>query len=302
MKYIVYLTVNIVNLKIYIGVHKTEKPNKFDGYIGNGIYRQSMARLDTPFHRAVRKYGYDKFKRTTIKTFNNPEEAYSLERLLVDEAFVQRKDTYNVTLGGIPGGGYFRRKEVLQYSLSGKLIKVWESISAAATYFGMSAGTLRQACVSPYKSRAGFQWRFATDENPLQYIGYYGESLRVAQYSVNGELLNVWKSAKQAAQSLGKIDGNALRTYAGNHKIYENYQWRLVPNWEEVPDIIEAYIDKNTIVQLDRDYETIIKIWYSRKELAKEFKHVRDALNGRVKTYKGFKWMYYRDYLSQNKQ
>lgn len=36
-KFIVYLTVNTQNNKIYIGVHKTN-PNIFDYYYGNGIY------------------------------------------------------------------------------------------------------------------------------------------------------------------------------------------------------------------------------------------------------------------------
>ena len=33
LKFIVYCTTNIVNNKIYIGVHKTENPDIFDGYI-----------------------------------------------------------------------------------------------------------------------------------------------------------------------------------------------------------------------------------------------------------------------------
>jgi hypothetical protein len=37
-KYIVYCTTNLVNNKIYIGVHKTTNPSVFDGYIGNGVY------------------------------------------------------------------------------------------------------------------------------------------------------------------------------------------------------------------------------------------------------------------------
>ena len=32
MKYIVYLTTNLVNNKIYIGVHQTDNPDVFDGY------------------------------------------------------------------------------------------------------------------------------------------------------------------------------------------------------------------------------------------------------------------------------
>lgn len=37
MKYIVYCTTCTKNGKIYIGVHKTENPEVFDGYIGNGL-------------------------------------------------------------------------------------------------------------------------------------------------------------------------------------------------------------------------------------------------------------------------
>ena len=37
MEYIVYLTNNIINNKIYVGVHKTEDSNIFDGYYGNGL-------------------------------------------------------------------------------------------------------------------------------------------------------------------------------------------------------------------------------------------------------------------------
>lgn len=66
MKYIVYITINLCNGKFYIGVHKTN-PDIFDGYIGNGIYRDSNIKSKkNGFHAAVKKYGYDNFRRTTI--------------------------------------------------------------------------------------------------------------------------------------------------------------------------------------------------------------------------------------------
>lgn len=37
MKYIVYITINTKNNKLYIGVHSTEDPTLFDGYIGCGV-------------------------------------------------------------------------------------------------------------------------------------------------------------------------------------------------------------------------------------------------------------------------
>ena len=69
VKYIVYITTNIVNNKIYIGVHKTQTPDKFDGYLGCGVKvndRHSYMFSRTPFEAAVNKYGPSKFIRKTI--------------------------------------------------------------------------------------------------------------------------------------------------------------------------------------------------------------------------------------------
>ena len=82
MKYIIYLTTNIVNNKIYIGIHETENPYKFDGYLGCGIYVNSpktYQKCNTALQCAVTKYGPDKFIRKTIKCFDNKEEALALE-------------------------------------------------------------------------------------------------------------------------------------------------------------------------------------------------------------------------------
>ena len=72
MKYIVYLTknklekVNGIN-RIYIGVHATENPTIFDGYIGCGVYiKQPSTYINpkTPFQCAVKKYGINAFPTT----------------------------------------------------------------------------------------------------------------------------------------------------------------------------------------------------------------------------------------------
>lgn len=56
LKYIVYVTVNLCNGKLYFGVHRTN-PDIFDGYIGCGIYRQSNAIKKYPLHTAVKNMG-----------------------------------------------------------------------------------------------------------------------------------------------------------------------------------------------------------------------------------------------------
>lgn len=85
--YIVYKTTNLINEKIYIGVHNGEKPN----YIGSG----------TLMTRAIKKYGYENFKREILAEFSTKEEAFEYEALLVDKEFVSSENNYNISTGGV---------------------------------------------------------------------------------------------------------------------------------------------------------------------------------------------------------
>lgn len=89
--YFVYKTKCKVNGKIYIGAHKTKNIN--DGYIGSG----------TLLSNAIRKYGNEMFEREIIKFFENEEEMYAYESVLVNEEFLKREDIYNLSLGGLGG-------------------------------------------------------------------------------------------------------------------------------------------------------------------------------------------------------
>lgn len=82
---IVYKTTNLLNGKIYVGVHNGSNPD----YLGSG---QAL-------EPAIRKYGKENFTRETIFE-GTPEECLELERFIVDEQFVLREDTYNLTVGG----------------------------------------------------------------------------------------------------------------------------------------------------------------------------------------------------------
>lgn len=131
LKYIVYITINQCNGKFYIGVHETN-PDVFDGYIGNGIYRQTDAirmkrqRHNNPFINAVVKYGYENFKRTTIRIFPHTEEghqlAYDLESYLVTSTLLRSKNVYNSSPGG--QNSCIPSRPVYMYDVRGKFYKV----------------------------------------------------------------------------------------------------------------------------------------------------------------------------------
>lgn len=89
--YFMYKTTNLVNGKIYIGVHSTN--NIDDGYLGSGL----------AILNAISKYGKENFIREIIEYFDNMEDAYIKETEIVNIEFKNRKDTYNLSVGGIGG-------------------------------------------------------------------------------------------------------------------------------------------------------------------------------------------------------
>ena len=94
--YIIYETKNLKDGKIYVGMHETDNLN--DGYLGSG------KRLK----RAIRYYGKEFFERKILFTFDNREDMIAKEIELVTEAFVKRKDTYNIMIGG--KGGFISKQ------------------------------------------------------------------------------------------------------------------------------------------------------------------------------------------------
>lgn len=133
IKYIVYVTVNKINKKIYIGVHGTVT-DKFDGYLGDGVFinkPSSYKKSKTLFHRAVNKYGPDAFIRFTLFTFDTMEEALNKESEIVTEEFLKRKDVYNTTIGG--NKPPIRYTRIYQYSLDGNFIAEYDSVKDAST-------------------------------------------------------------------------------------------------------------------------------------------------------------------------
>ncbi len=89
-----YKITNLINNKIYVGVHRTDNPN--DDYMGSGHL----------ILRAINKYGVDNFSKTILASFENREDAYRAEAEIVTPKFLLREDVYNINRGG-DGGRYY---------------------------------------------------------------------------------------------------------------------------------------------------------------------------------------------------
>ena len=86
--YGIYKITNLLNGKMYIGQHTTS--NIDDGYMGSGKI----------ILRALKKYGKDNFRKEWLMFCEDEEELNYMERVYVDQTWVDRSDTYNLNLGG----------------------------------------------------------------------------------------------------------------------------------------------------------------------------------------------------------
>lgn len=111
--YFIYKTTNLINGKIYVGQRCTN--NLEDGYIGCGIRCQNDTDSSCYFHNAVRKYGYENFKREILE-FVEKEKLNEREKYWIKELHSHYTEGgYNMTWGG-EGGDTFtnhpRKEEI----------------------------------------------------------------------------------------------------------------------------------------------------------------------------------------------
>lgn len=272
---IVYLTINTVNRKIYIGVHQTEDDSKFDYYLGNGVYTNKVINNPkTPFQEAVKKYGVKVFERITLFRCNSREEALEIEAHLVNEDFIQRKDVYNVTVGG--GNPPLLNKQVYQYSLEGDFINEFESVKEAGEFVGSAfSGVISNAC--NYKTISyGYLWSYEkVDKLDIDDFNINVQKVKVHVYDFDRTYLKSFETLSECSKELniGKIQTITNAIYSG--KKVKNWYFSTAL-YDELP-IVKQLDNTCSIYQysLDGNY---IRSFSNLKELKKFYSFTKDRL------------------------
>lgn len=311
MKYIVYCTTNLKNGKVYIGVHKTQTPYEFDGYLGCGIKVPTktdkpfkVLNPDTPFKRAINKYGYKSFYRTILSVFETEEEAYNLEERIVNTEFIKSKNSYNVAVGGNKPQAPTR--VVLQYSIDGKYIKQWESITEAGNILAVGVPDIIASCVEKQISAGGFVWRYSDSSDYKEQIIVRGcvpsnkgdiNAIPVVQYSKSGYRMRRFVSIAEAAMHLHIPSQNisACCNNYMNNKSSGGYQWRFESDNIELLPSVNSNTGVKPVEQL-LDGEVINTYDSSRiaaKSIGVEGQHrnIRKVCSEN-KEYKGYYWRF----------
>ena len=255
-KYIVYETTNLQNNKIYVGVHKTINPYIFDGYLGCGVYMTqpyTYEHAKTAFQYAVKKYGPKNFVRKTLAIFNTEEEASNLERDIVNEQFLQRKDVYNMILGGLNNISESEKIRVYQYDIEGKFIQAFDSQADAAIALKCDYTLISYAIRKKCKAK-GFYWN--TDKLEQLDLSNYNKglnhSIEVHCYLKNGEYFKSYKTQAQAKRELDVSISNIRESRLLGVCVNDRYYFSDVKE-NSYDKARKQYIENRPVYQYDAE-------------------------------------------------
>lgn len=223
MKYIVYCTTNLVNNKIYIGVHQEENPEKFSGYIGCGVkitMPSTYMNPKTAFQYAVKKYGPKNFKRSILFIYDTAKEAYEKEKEIVNEDFIKLDTNYNMILGG---GAERPTEPIYQFDDLGNLVKKWDTLTEASEFFNCPIKSFKNAAL--YKEKLfGYFW---SRKNTIDRTKYSNGSPKkpVYKYTKGGKLIMEFDSLTQCSKEENKLVSSLVTAIQGECLVDKQYYY-----------------------------------------------------------------------------
>jgi len=155
MFFTTYETTNLINNKIYNGVHRTQDLS--DEYLGSGVALKA----------SIKKNGKHNFSKIVTGVWRTEEISYLIESWIVDIEFINRKDTYNIHVGGSGGDRFYKNKwdkqsiraEAKKYNIQKDFVKYSKGAFNAA----YNIGILEEVCLHMKKV-------FKFDEQKLRNI------------------------------------------------------------------------------------------------------------------------------------
>lgn len=159
---------------------------------------------------------------TTRKgNMNNPVTKSRMSVYYHDNSFKEKKMTKRIL-----NKRKTAPKRVYQYSLSGMFLREYDTTISAEKETGIRKELITASCRNKGKSQAkGFLWSYEKLET-IGYEPYAKNNKRVAQYDLNGNFIQEFKSITEANSLLGLHDvGAACR---GDRKTCGGYEWRFI--------------------------------------------------------------------------
>lgn len=288
-EFIVYKTTNIVNNKIYVGVHRTVK-GVTDSYIGCGI--TGKVKKGKGLAAAVAKYGYDKFKRETLFTYPDTVEgeraAYKKEAEIVNWDFIRDPHTYNLKLGG-KFSSSAKQKQIAQYDLDGNFIQVWNNMQEIADNNIAPASSVSHCCVKETYSNQ-YQWRYYTGNT--ENIGKVIPKIRpVYQFDLQGNYITYYKCLVDASKATNINNKDISSVCTGHMSQAGGYYWNYKKRFDyKAPNqkiAVACYQDDGTFI---RSYTSMVD---AAADYNVNYGGISNCIKGKQKRCAKVRWRYF---------
>ena len=137
------------------------------------------------------------------------------------------------------------RKPVSQFTLEGKYVKAYRSISEASKETKIKA--VGSCCRGKVKSAGGYQWCYSGEENKIK-IYKNSHSKSISQFTLSGEYIKTFNTIKEVCVEYG-IDNGCLthickrvqKSLSKGQKSAGGYQWC----YKGDEDKIKKYVNEN---------------------------------------------------------
>lgn len=196
----IYKITNKLNNKSYIG--KTEKTDPTKRWLEHLRDCKREYKNKRPLYNAINKYGKENFSFEILEETNNANE----REIYFIDFYNTYKNGYNATVGGDGKTYITNQKEIIAYYLEHTPF-----IKELAKKFNISVDTtvkiLREA--------------------NIEYDKNARHSKEILQKDKDGNLLNTFKSAREAALSLGniKLNSHIVQCCNGTRKSIHGFKW-----------------------------------------------------------------------------
>lgn len=172
-----------------------------------------------------------------------------------------------------PGGG--KGKKVVQYSIEGKKLEVFASLSDAARACGSNVSNISDALDKPFRMAAGFVWRTVGNRyrGELSKAPPSNRARAVTQYDLKGRKVKVYPSIRQAGIESGVISSVISAVVRGKLKTTGGFIWIS----GDGPATIDTEAYFASITERIRKSSKPVQKYSLEGELLKEYPSIKEA-------------------------
>lgn len=199
--------------KVYIG-QTSRKPELRWG--SNGVFYKGS----TAFWNAIQKYGWNNIEHKIIAWDLTQEEANLFEKAFI-KMYKDKNMSYNIAFGGTDGIVGIKRTDETKKKQSIAHKKLWEDKEYREK--------LRNKFVGRKSSMYGKKMLQESREKMSN-----KKSIPIAQYTLDGEFIRTWKSAREVQITLGFAENAISACCLGRTKKSHNYIWKRIKNTDSL--------------------------------------------------------------------